>query len=210
MKQLFLLTTLFSALVATAHAEDDTDTLFKNSAIAGALLSWGAASLWGEEVLNSALHAGKHMYFGVYQAAEKQTNAAGLIYGWDFKHPLIQRNSWHMQAQWEVDLQGWWADNTRRKNTSGWFLGITPVIQYVYHGRYQPYAEFGIGLKYLSDIQVGDAYKSTQFQFGNLIGMGVQIENIQIGFRFLHISNAGIETPNPGTNYYGIKVNYAF
>ncbi|SIN73014.1 lipid A 3-O-deacylase [Sulfurivirga caldicuralii] len=193
-----------------ARAENDTDTLMKNTAIAGAIASWAAAAWLGDDVAAAALHAGGRQHLGLAGGSASQTDMAQMLYGWDFSHNLIERPTWRLRGQWEVDLTGWWANKSSRRNNSGWMTGITPVLQFEHRSTYRPYAEFGIGLKYLSDILVGDQYKSTQLQFGDLVGAGISIDNWQLGFRFLHISNGGIETPNPGTNYYGIKLDYAF
>ncbi len=211
MKRLLL---LFSCLLtfqpALSQAESQTDTLLKDTAVIGTLLSWGAAALWGEAKPAHALHPGERFHLGTYQASETQLGLAGIHFGWDFTQPLMHFRHWQLRAHWEINLQGWWAERPSR-HESGWIAGITPVVQYVYRSQFTPYVELGIGLKYLSDIQMGDTYKSTQFQFGDLVGFGMQLgHHLQIGFRFLHISNAGIETPNPGTNFYGIKMDYLF
>ena len=207
------LTALLVALplaVSPALAEDDTDTLMKNAAITGALLSWGAVTLWGDRPADAALSIGPKRHVGVSVGQDAQSGLAGIMAGWDFGHNLIDRHSWRLRGQWEVDLSGWWADHRRRRNQSGVMLGLTPVLQYEYRSAYRPYVEFGIGARYLSDTHLADYDKSTQFQFGDLMGFGVSLRDLQVGFRFLHISNAGIETPNPGTNYYSIKLDYAF
>jgi len=205
-----LVALLLTLLAFTARAENDTDTLMKNTAIAGALASWAVAAWLGDDIKGAVLHAGPRQHLGLAGGSASQTELAQMMFGWDFAHNLIERPSWRLRGQWEVDLSGWWADRSSRRNNSGWMVGITPVLQFEHRSRYRPYAEFGIGLKYLSDIVVGDEYKSTQLQFGDLVGVGVTLDNWQLGLRFLHISNAGIETPNPGTNYYGIKLDYAF
>ncbi len=204
------LAALICLLAINAHAENDTDTLMKNTAIAGTLASWAVAAWLGEDMQGAVLKSGSHQHLGLAGGNASQTTLAQMMFGWDFAHNLIERPSWRLRGQWEVDLSGWWADKNARRNDSGWMAGITPVLQFEHRSKYRPYAEFGIGLKYLSDIVVGDQYKSTQLQFGDLVGVGVNLDNWQLGFRFLHISNAGIQTPNPGTNYYGIKLDYAF
>ena len=205
-----LLIVLLLCVCLPAYGEDDTDTALKNTAIAGTLLSWGTAWLWGYTSLHKALKPGNGQRLALTGGLEKQTNLMQIIYGRDFSRALIARPSWQLTGHWEASLSGWRADSRQRAEQSGWILGLTPVLQYQLRTAWRPYVEFGIGLRYLSDIRIADQYKSTQFQFGDLTGMGAQWGNLQLGFRFLHISNAGIETPNPGTNYYTLKMDYRF
>jgi hypothetical protein len=54
---------------------------------------------------------------------------------------------------------------------------------------------------------------SSSFQFADLVGVGAQFgehQNYQAGFRFQHLSNAGIRKPNPGINFSQIYVQYNF
>jgi len=50
-------------------------------------------------------------------------------------------------------------------------------------------------------------------QFADMVGVGATFgphQNYQAGFRFQHLSNAGIEHPNPGINFSEIYVQYNF
>jgi hypothetical protein len=54
---------------------------------------------------------------------------------------------------------------------------------------------------------------STAFQFGSHIGLGYRFgakRSYEIGYRFQHISNAGIKKPNPGINFHQVRVQYHF
>lgn len=202
---------LLLLIQAATHAEEsDMDTNLKNTAIAGALLSWGAAWLWGNAPLHEAVQSGEGQHLALSGGTEKQSSLAQMIYGHDFARPLIEQPTWRLTGRWEASLGSWWADKRQQAEQSGWVLGLTPVLQYQLKTTWQPYVEFGIGLRYLSDIRLAGQYKSTQFQFGDLAGLGIHWGRIQLGFRFLHISNGGIETPNPGTNFYTLKMDYRF
>nr|MDA3806331.1 acyloxyacyl hydrolase [Thiomicrorhabdus sp.] len=96
-------------------------------------------------------------------------------------------------------------------NDSGYIIGITPVFHYQPKNyRYTPFIEMGGGPHLLSDITIENDYKSTQFQFGSIFGLGVKNQDFEISYRYLHISNAGIEMPNPGTDFHNIHVGYYF
>ncbi|HIQ39993.1 MAG TPA: acyloxyacyl hydrolase [Sulfurivirga caldicuralii] len=201
---------LLLCLSLSAQAEDSTDTALKNTAIAGTLLSWGMAWLWGDAPLTRALVPTQGQHLALTMGTENHTTLAQLIYARDFASTLLDGPTWQLIGHWEASLSNWWADKAQRTEQQGWMLGLTPVLQYQFKTVLRPYIEFGIGVKYLSGIRIADQYKSTQFQFGDLTGIGIQYRNLQLGFRFLHISNAGIETPNPATNYYTLKMDYRF
>ncbi len=201
------LITLLLFILPPLHAENGTDTALKDAAIAGTLLSWTLAWLRGDTTPNAVLPAyPQHM--ATTGGSASQTHMAQLIYARDFSGTLLQGQHWRLKGYWEASLALWQADNGRRANNDGWMIGLTPVLQWQLKRPLRPYLETGIGLQYLFDIRLADQYKSSQLQFGDLIGIGVQYRNLKVGFRFLHISNGGIETPNPGTNYYTLRMDY--
>ena len=87
-------------------------------------------------------------------------------------------------------------------------LGLTPTAT-INLGRglgpFQPYLEMGIGLHYLTDKQFTTKDFSTNFQFGDHIGMGLRFGEQgrqRLAYQFQHLSNAGISNPNPGINFH--------
>lgn len=59
-----------------------------------------------------------------------------------------------------------------------------------------------------SDFTLG-----TAFQFADMTGVGLQFGNRQrylAGYRFQHISNGGINEPNPGINFSQLYLQYNF
>jgi opacity protein-like surface antigen len=72
------------------------------------------------------------------------------------------------------------------------------------------YAEVGVGAHYLSNVRIKDYSKSTQFQFGDQFGLGWENDQFRVGYRYLHISNGNIETPNPATDFQTLEVGYRY
>ena len=73
-----------------------------------------------------------------------------------------------------------------------------------------PYLELGGGPQLLSNVTIENEYKSTQFQFGSILGLGIKSNSYEIGYRYLHISTANLELPNPGTDIHGLHIAYKF
>lgn len=77
-----------------------------------------------------------------------------------------------------------------------------------------PFVEASVGARVLSHASTSDQHQfSTAFQFSDMVGVGVAFgpkQAAEAGFRFQHISNAGIKEPNPGSNFYAGYLRYRF
>ncbi len=95
-------------------------------------------------------------------------------------------------------------------------IGFTPVATFWSRGGkgpLRPFLEMGIGLHYLTEKRVSIKNFSTNFQFGDHIGIGLEFgkkRDYRLAYQFQHLSNGGIESPNPGINFHllslGVKV----
>jgi len=131
--------------------------------------------------------------------------------GADWDEKVYDSNSWEVSGRWDFSIHGWHSDEENIENDSGYIIGFTPVFQYQLKGMsYKPYVEMGGGPHILSDIKIENDNKSTQFQFGSIFGLGVKRNNIELSYRYLHISNAGIKMPNPGTDIHNIHIGYHY
>lgn len=120
------------------------------------------------------------------------------------------------------------------KNPTGWFslygegslnewkqgsdkiytFGLSPVFIY-YFGKpeykIRPYIEGGVGGALLSDTEIGGYRQfSTAFQFEDRVGIGIQVKNVDLCFRYMHYSNAGIKQPNDGIDIFMLALGYRF
>jgi len=86
-------------------------------------------------------------------------------------------------------------------------LAFSPVLTYNFdkvHPGLVPYVEGGIGGAYISETSMGDRNFSTHFQFENRIGLGLRFGEEyrhDVNLRYMHYSNAAIETPNDGMDF---------
>jgi lipid A 3-O-deacylase len=133
---------------------------------------------------------------------------------WDWKSRMLQGANWHVGGYWDVALGYWNRNDTRPgEHDELYDFGLTPVLRLQPNGLTGPYIEAGIGLHLLSHTSIGDKQMSTAFQFGNHAGVGYRFGpkgSYEIGYRFQHISNAGIKKPNPGVNFHQLRVQYHF
>ena len=109
---------------------------------------------------------------------------------------------------------GYWHTGGNVHSSIGEF-GVTPMFRFIKSsGQIRPFIEAGGGVRLLTHPTISDNFSlSTAFQFAPTGGVGVQFgqrQQYQVGYRFEHVSNAGIKEPNPGINFHQFYVQYNF
>ena len=124
---------------------------------------------------------------------------------------------WNITGYWEVGVDDW-----EGKDNSLFALSLLPVIRFEKTPEASLQREEGVsavpriffdialGFYLLSEGHLGDRDFSTAFQFGSHGGVGLIIGRFEVGYRFEHISNAGIKEPNPGINFHLFRMAYHF
>ncbi|WP_310631996.1 MULTISPECIES: acyloxyacyl hydrolase [unclassified Paraburkholderia] len=121
----------------------------------------------------------------------------------------------HFTVVGEFHAAYWHLTEAAATQPSIWEFGVTPVFRIIKDtGWIRPFIEAGVGVRMLTHVELTpDRTLSSAFQFADLVGIGAQFgehQNYQAGFRFQHISNADIKTPNPGLNFTWVYVQYNF
>lgn len=138
---------------------------------------------------------------------------------WKWEKMWFTGGTWHLAGLWNLGFAYWDGDNNRSGHDSLTELSITPVFRVEpdnASGRLgiMPYVEVGIaGPRLLSHTSIGDHELSTALQFGSHLGIGTRIgskQSYDLGYRFQHISNAGIKHPNDGMNFHLIYLGYSY
>ena len=133
---------------------------------------------------------------------------------WDWQSRWLQMSNWHLSGYWDLGLGQWRSreslPGTNRDITE---IGLTPVFRIQPNGLVGPYAEAAIGFHLLSKSKIGGKNMSTNFQFGDHIGVGYRFgakQGLDVSYRYQHLSNAGIKRPNPGINFHQIRLQYHY
>lgn len=90
-------------------------------------------------------------------------------------------------------------------------VGLTPTALFHFRNHFwgmRPFLEMGVGFHYLTQKKVSEKNFSTNFQFGDHISVGFEFgkrRDYRINYQFQHLSNGGIESPNPGINFHLIS-----
>lgn len=153
-----------------------------------------------------------HVAFGRDPGHDINKYEIGL--NWDSGFAWGNPQAWLARLQWEVELAEWHTrSGTNRRNVTE--LGFSPILRLEKRGgAWVPFVEASVGARVLSHASTSDQHQlSTAFQFSDMIGVGVAFgpkQAAEAGFRFQHISNAGIKEPNPGSNFYTGYLRYRF
>ncbi len=134
---------------------------------------------------------------------------------WDWGVKWFEHESWYLTGYWDLSL-GYWHTDDKLDNHDVVDFGFTPTFRLRSSATsgFIPYAEFAVGAHYLTDKDISDKRKfSTNFQFGDHIGLGFMFGDkgqYDLSYRLQHLSNASIDSPNPGINFNQIRFQYHF
>jgi lipid A 3-O-deacylase len=143
-------------------------------------------------------------------ASGVKTVAIGAI--WSV--PSLRRalGSSELSMYTEALLGNWWVDGSEQPNRTNTQFGLTPVLRLsTPYSRGVFFYEAGIGLNFITPVFNSPARRfSTVFNFGDHLGVGwrpAALSGWEIALRFQHFSNAGIKKPNPGQNFFQLRLS---
>lgn len=138
--------------------------------------------------------------------------AIGLIWKWD--RQWFTDHAWFLSGYWEADLSYWRGDEPGPEDIYG--IGVTPVLRLEPSAArgLAPYLEAGIGAHLFSQSRVNAEQRlGTAFEFGSLGGVGIRFGpdlRYELGYRYVHISNADISEDNEGVNFHQLRFQMSF
>jgi hypothetical protein len=154
--------------------------------------------------------------YGHSDSSNANVNLYRVSAQWDWNKKLIEMGNWHFGGYWETSF-GYWDNNSLAKTHDRIFdFGVTPVLRFQQSNisSLSPYAELGVGFHLLSHTSISTQRQfGSAFQFGDHVGAGVRFGNkgkYDIGYRYQHLSNAGIKQPNQGINFHQLRLQYHF
>lgn len=196
---------------STVQADTSNDSLM-NLTIWGAVASLGLACYEGKDPCSFKPNLNTQaLTLSFDHGQDESLNQIRFALGADWQDKLYDSEHFAISGRWEVNVNYWHSSLVSPLNQEGFILGLTPVFNYDW--KLNPitlYIELGGGPQLLSNVTIENEFKSTQFQFGSILGLGIKNKNFEVGYRYLHISNANIELPNPGTDIHGVHLAYKF
>jgi lipid A 3-O-deacylase len=144
-------------------------------------------------------------------AQQLQLESTGLRFGFS---PASNDDKFHqaeLSANWNLPW-GWalgsrWHLQTRMDVSAGW-LGDPGGDAF---GQFPLNFEAGVSPTLLSRHEFATKDFGAYFQFTSHVGLNWDLSSrFRVGYRFQHMSNAGIAEPNPGLNLHMVGVSYLF
>ncbi|WP_162277355.1 acyloxyacyl hydrolase [Rhodoferax koreensis] len=111
-------------------------------------------------------------------------------------------------SQWKTDA---FANNETRFTQ----VGLVPMFRYRPDAGQSPwFVEGGIGVSYLDGTyHRGNQAFGSRWNFSDHLGVGRSFgadRRQELGVYLKHVSNAGLEGPNPGETFYQLRYSYRF
>lgn len=145
-----------------------------------------------------------------YGTGIRNTSLLRLDSQWDLLPRILRANGFEVCAIGQLSGGIWSGDRDILD------LSATPIFRLQSSSvgcQIRPYFEAAIGFHYISAIQMRNRVFSTNFQFGDHLGIGVVIGNrhsFDLCYQFQHLSNASIRRPNSGINFHIVRLGYSF
>ena len=122
-----------------------------------------------------------------------------LPWGWDLGREF------HLQSR--LDLSAGWL-NAHDQDAAIGTLGPSLVVS---RAQWPVSLAGGLSPTFLSTHEFGEDNLGTRVQFTSHIGLNLDFaRHWRVGYRFQHMSNAGLSTPNPGLNMHMFALSYLF
>ena len=140
----------------------------------------------------------------------------GAYLVWDWPVKWFQYGHWYLGGQWELSASYWDGDEGDTGNGSLGDFGITPVFRIqtdAPYGAIWPFVEGAVGAHFFTDTEFGDLHFGINYSFGDHLGAGVRLGETgqyELGYRYQHLSNAGLSHHNNGINFHLLRLVYHF
>lgn len=113
----------------------------------------------------------------------------------------------HYLLQPRLDLSAGWLGE---KDQNSGLLTVGPALVLERRG-FPVSLEAGVSPSFLTRSHFATKDVGSPFQFSNYLGLtGKLTRSVKISYRFLHMSNGGVASPNPGLNMHLIGISYVF
>lgn len=120
-----------------------------------------------------------------------------------------------LNIYWEVSANFWEYGEDNRHETN-YALAISPVIgKTFYHvnNKYPLKWEFGIGISFVDDTRFAGKDIGSHYQFEDRIGITMDFGSKMkqsVSLRYMHYSNGGLNSKNPGLDFLNLSYAYRY
>ena len=156
-------------------------------------------------------------------AADWRWESLGLRYGRSassFNNLFQQSEAFvRVDTPWRWDFAQHWRLQTRLDASAGWlggldddgFIGTLGPSVGVKNEKFPVEIEAGCSPTFMSRVRFGNTDFGMPLQFTSFLGLSADMgKRWGAGYRFQHMSNAGLGSDNPGLNMHMFSVRYRF
>ena len=120
-----------------------------------------------------------------------------------------------LDIYWEVSMN-FWEYGEFNKHETNYVLAFSPVIGQTFYyvdGKYPLRWEFGIGVSLVEDTRFAGKDIGSHYQFEDRLGLAIdfgQNSRQSAAIRYMHYSNGGLNSKNPGVDFLNLSYAYSF
>jgi hypothetical protein len=135
----------------------------------------------------------------------------------DSKRRWFSGEEWQVAGYWEPAL-GFWRGGKISDGGNRAIYEVALTADFRLEKKslrfWSPYAEYGIGAHLITGHHVTEFRDlGGNYHFGNHVGVGLRFgehNELDIGYRLQHLSNAGIKQPNEGIDFHILHLRYSY
>jgi hypothetical protein len=120
-----------------------------------------------------------------------------------------------LDVYWELSINFWeYGDNNQHQ--TNYVLALSPVVTKVFYqvaNKYPLRWEFGIGVSLVDDTRFAGKDIGSHYQFEDRLGLSLSFgEDLRqmASIRYMHYSNGGLNSKNPGMDFLNMAYSYQF
>lgn len=128
-----------------------------------------------------------------------------VVAGWKWGAPWELGKQMRIQPRLDLSV-GWVGEGSRNAA----LLTGGPALTLERRG-FPLSVEAGVSPSFLTRSHFETKDVGSPFQFSNYMGLNGELSrSLRISYRFLHMSNGGVASPNPGLNMHLLGISYVF
>jgi hypothetical protein len=120
-----------------------------------------------------------------------------------------------LEVYWEASINLWEYGEQNERDTN-FALALSPVVKKTFYhidNKYPLKWEFGIGVSLVNDTQFAGKDIGSHYQFEDRIGLSADFgQGLRqtVAIRYMHYSNGGLNSKNPGLDFLNLSYAYKY
>lgn len=150
-----------------------------------------------------------------YMTGSGDMHGLRIAYRPDFNYDLDIPLIGETRLSWEASLNLFDLHGSAR-NEATYGISVSPIFSKALpniSNNYPLTLEFGIGVAYVHEKKFGGVNIGSVYQFEDRLGLLIGLDenqNSEIAVRYIHYSNGGLNTKNPGLDFLSLAYIYRF